>query len=228
MSNWNDARHEHETELRYLERLLVDAQANARELERHINLHRERAAILDRLEAALTNATAFEAAMAGGETRTPKEQLSSAMCRWFIQPIPNLQKATYEELVAAGGLSMIHDRELRALIVRAEAERAESARLDITIPALQRAAAPLEDYREWYVRRDVDSSELFERTDCRFDIAAMRADPRMPSVIAQIYRNELNYQAFRTRELETVRAVEARLKAILDLPRDAAAWKGTP
>jgi len=216
VSNWNDVRGERAMERLYLERLLADAQANERELECHLDRHRRLAGIFENFNASLVDNAAVE----------NEEDLFRAMCRWFIQPVPNLQEATYDELVAAGGLSILKDHEIRRLIAEEKAAHEESARLDITIPALQRAVAPLDGYREWYISKENLSREggvtardrPFSRTDCRFDIDAMRADPRMPSIVAQLYRNETNYWGFRLIELEAVRAVKTRLETLLHLP----------
>ncbi len=206
VANWNDARSERAAEKRYLIRLFADTQANIAELTGVIVLHDRRAAVLADLEHVLLN---------DGEA-LPDAVLQGTLCRFFVQPGATLQQGTYDELVASGALSILRDEELRILLSRQQAAQAEAARLDMVTPAIQRAAIPLEDYREWAIIREEGKKNTYGGVTCRFDVNGMRADPRMPSVIAQLYRDQDVIKRFRADLLEISHEIDARLKELID------------
>jgi len=150
--------------------------------------------------------------LTGGEA-PPAADLHGALCRFFVQPGVELQQTTYGELVASGNLSILRDEKLRILLSRQQAAQAEIARDDILTPAIQRAAAPLEDYREWRIAAEPD--KIFGGVDCIFDIDGMRADPRIPSVMAQLYRNQYTVGRFRKRVLDITLELDARLRELM-------------
>jgi hypothetical protein len=189
-------------ERRYLVRLLADAKENGKELADLINGHRAVADIFLRLQRAALDANAPLPA---------PDELSRAMCKWFVQPAASLQRSTYAELVASGKLVLLTDEGLRLLLAREDQAHAMVGRLDILVPAVQRAAEPIEAYRSWFID-EAQSETARTRVTCRFDAARLRADKRMPTVAAQLYRDQLNYLIFRTRALEALWAVERRLK----------------
>jgi len=199
-SLWVQARQDHETERRYLERLLGDTDANVRALEQGIAVNDRRAATLTSLAAALENK---------GPAPSPVT-LSDVMCRWFIQPAVNVHRGTYAELVSSGRLALLRDEALRGRLALEQAAHDEAERLDNLAPAVFQAAAPLADYREW---RIVAAAE--GKVDCQFDVAGMRADPRIPSMVAQLYRDQVTHKTFRQRELAAVRETSARLNELL-------------
>ena len=209
VANWNEGRAERIAEERYLTRLYADTQANIAELEELVSVHERRAAILADMENAL---------LTGGEPPPPAD-LHGVLCRFFVQPGVELQQATYGELVSSGNLSILRDEKLRILLSRQQAAQAEIVRDDIMTPAIQRAAAPLEDYRAWRIAAEPD--KIFGGVDCIFDIDGMRADPRIPSVMAQLYRNQHTVGRFRKRVLDITLALDARLKELMakaDIP----------
>jgi hypothetical protein len=190
--------------------LLADAQENKIEIASMIELHRRRADIFVRLE---------RAALDSSSAMPSPDELSDVACRWFIQPVAPLQRATYAELVSAGKLTLLRDEELRLLLAREDFAHAVIDRMDVTVPAVQHAGDPIDAHRSWYIDG--------ERTRCRFDAIAMRADKRVPSAVAQLYRDQQNHSRFRQDELLAVRAVESRLLVLLDLP-PAAEQKAEP
>jgi hypothetical protein len=194
-SLWVQDRQDHETERRYLERLLGDTDANVRALEQGIAVNDRRAATLASLAAALEN---------GGPAPSPAA-LSDVMCRWFIQPAVNVHRGTYAELISSGRLALLRDEDLRRRLALEQTAHDEAERLDKLAPAVFQAAAPLADYREWRIVASEGD------VDCEFDVAGMRADPRIPSMVAQLYRDQINHKTFRQRELAAVRETGARL-----------------
>lgn len=198
-SLWVQARQNNATERRYLERLLVDSDANVRALEEAIAVNDRRAATLARLAAALEN---------GGPTPGPAE-LSNVMCRWFIQPAVNVRRGTYAELVSSGQLSLLRDEALRGRLALEQAAHDAAEKLDLSAPVVSQAAAPLADYREWRI-----AAAGTDGVDCHFDIAGMRADSRIPSVVAQLYRDQTIHKRYRQRELATVQTTRARLNQL--------------
>jgi len=71
---------------------------------------------------------------------------------------------------------------------------------------LQRVAEPLNLYRKWEIDPNGRSG-----VGCRFDLQGMRSDSAIPSILAQVYRDETLTRSFRERELAAVRAVHDRI-----------------
>lgn len=204
-SDWAQGAQDRATERRYLERLFADAQENVKAIQDMVAMHERRAGVFVALESSLKDGTAAPTAA----------ELSEVMCRWFVQPVASLQRSTYAELVASGKLALLRDERLRLLLARENEAHATLKNLELLVPAIQRAAEPVNDHRTWYIER-IDGKPA--RTHCRFDFARMRGDKRMPSVAAQLFRDQKNYQVSREDELKAVRAVEQRLMALLGLP----------
>ena len=207
-SLWVQRRQDVETERRYHERLLADSNANVRALEQAIGVNDKRAATLSSLAVALES---------GGPVPSQAE-LSNVMCRWFIQPAVNVRRGTYAEMVSSGRLALLRDEELRGLLALEQGAHAEAERLDILAPAVLQAAAPLSDYRKWRIVGTGAGSGTgagASGVDCDFNVAGMRADRRIPSVVAQLYRDQATHKAFRHRELAAVRATRTRLSQLL-------------
>jgi len=205
LGNWNEARVERAAEGRFLVRLQAETRANIADLENTVGVHQRRAEILSGLEAALRY---------GGDA-PPDDALQEVLCRYFVQPGAVLQDATYEELVASGGLSILRDEELRILLSRQQALQTEAERIDILTPAIQRAAEPLDDYREWVIPRQGERQDSWGRVICRFDVEAMRNDARIPSVIAQLYRDQRVTESFRVRVLDVTKEIDRRLGTVI-------------
>jgi len=208
VSLWVQTRQDVETERRYLERLLADSDANVRALEQAIGVNDRRAVTLSSLAAALEN---------GGPVPSQAD-LSNVMCRWFIQPAVNVRRGTYVELVSSGRLALLRDEDLRTRLALEQAAHDEAERLDILAPAVSQAAAPLADYREWQIAGAGAGSGTgagASGVDCDFNVAGMRADSRIPSVVAQLYRDQAIHKAFRKRELDAVRSTRKRLSQLI-------------
>lgn len=199
-SEWVQTRQNRATERSYLERLLNDSNENVQLLRQAIQLNATRADIFSRLSGGLDR---------GGPVPSQAD-LSSVMCRWFVQPAVNVRRGTYNELVSSGRLGLLRDNVLRDDLAREQAAHDEAARLDILTPAVQNAAAPLDLYRQWRIMIGAA-----RKVDCRFDISGMRADPRVLSVLAQLYRNETSNKLFRQRELAAVQQTRERLQQLL-------------
>lgn len=207
-SLWVQAQQDVETERRYLGRLLADSEANVRALDQAIGVNDRRADTLSSLAAALDD---------GGPVPSQAE-LSNVMCRWFIQPAVNVRRGTYVELVSSGRLALLRDEELRSRLALEQAAHDEAERLDILAPAVAQAASPLADYRAWRIVGAGAGSGTgagASGVDCDFNVAGMRADKRIPSVVAQLYRDQATHMAFRQRELEAVRSTRVRLDQLL-------------
>ena len=196
VNNWAESRRNAALESSYLERLLADTNENVTILEQRINLLTRRADLLARLSRWLR----------GGNERPTDEEVSEVLCRWFLQPALRLRRETYSELVSTGNLSLLRDLPLRRLLEQAETRYEETLRLDRFMDTLQRVTEPLDLYRQW----EINPSPRSE-VSCRFDLDGMRSDPAIPSIIAQIYRDETLNRSFREQELATVRAVHDRI-----------------
>lgn len=196
VSNWAQERRDRAVETGYLKRLLADATENMTALQKRIDLHTRRADILSRLRRSIVE----------GTPPPSDEEISEVLCRWFIQPALPLRRGTYAELISSGNLGLLQDLELRALLARAEAAHEESLRLDRFADILQQVTAPLNAYREWQIDPDA-----WDGVGCRFDYGGMRADPAIPPMLSQLYRDQFMNRAFRQRELNAVRAVHDRI-----------------
>lgn len=196
INNWAQARHDATLEARYLDRLLADSAENLKMLRERIDGHTRRADRLARLSSWLTS---------GSEPPTDDE-ISDVLCRWFMQPALGLRRETYTELVSTGNLSLLRDLPLRGLLEQAEARHEESLRVDRFLDTLQRVTEPLNQYRQW----KIDPTYRFE-VGCHFDLKGMRSDPTMPSILAQLYRDETLTRSFREQELSAARAVHDRI-----------------
>jgi hypothetical protein len=91
---------------------------------------------------------------------------------------------------------------LRGLLEQAETRYEETFRFDRFFDTLQQVAESLNQYRQW----EIDPNYRFE-VGCLFDLNGMRSNPAMPSILAQIYRDETINRWFRKQELAAVRAV---------------------
>jgi len=198
LNNWAEARHNAALESGYLERLLADSTENITMLQERINVHNRRADTLARLTNWLTNGTQPPA----------DDEISDVLCRWFMQPSLRLRRETYTELVSTGNLSLLRDVPLRGLLEQAEARHEESLRVDRFLDTLQRVTEPLNQYRQWKI--DPNSRSRFE-VGCNFDLKGMRSNPAMPSIFAQVYRDETLTRSFREQELSAARAVHDRI-----------------
>ena len=203
VNNWNEARNERARERTYLERLLVDFDANVKTLETYVDGRRRDGQIMSNLAVALQD---------GGNP--PNDgALQRPLCRWGAAPLPDLRQGTYDELVSGGALSVLRDEKLRILLADYAAAEDRSAYVGTLLPALQHAAAPLDMYRTWVVSSD--SAATFNGSvRCNFNIAGMRRDPRMPSVIAQFVRYQKLHESFRSAQLDKAREVQARLRML--------------
>jgi hypothetical protein len=165
-------------------------------LQERINGHNRRAATLARLTNWLTN----------GAQPPADDEISDVLCRWFMQPSLPLRRETYTELVSTGNLSLLRDVPLRGLLEQAEAKHDESLRVDRFLDTLRRVTEPLNQYRQW----KIDPNYRFE-VGCTFDLTGMRSNPAMPSILAQLYRDETLTRSFREQELSAARAVHDRI-----------------
>ena len=206
VNNWNEARNERRSERTYLKRLLVDFDANVKTLETYVDGRRRDGQTLTDLAIALQD---------GGKAPS-REALQEPLCRWFAAPLPPLRQGTYNELVSSGALSILRDEKLRILLADYSAAEERSAYVGTLLPALQRAAAPIDTYRTWVITSDRGTT-VNGAVRCNFNIAGMRSDPQMPSVIAQLVRYQKLHEFFRTAELGRARAVEARLNELIGI-----------
>lgn len=204
VNNWNEARNERRIERAYLERLRVDFAANVKALETYLDGRRRDGQILSELAVALQE---------GG--RPPSvEALQSPLCRWGAPPLPDLRQGTYNELVSSGRLSFLHDEKLRILLADYSAAEDRSAYVGTLLPAVLQATAPIDAYRSWVV---TSKTAAFRNgaVRCDFNVAGMQQDPRMASVVAQLFRYQKLHETFRTSELDSARAVESRLGQLI-------------
>lgn len=204
VNNWNEARNERSKERTYLERLLVDFNANVKTLESYVAGRRHDGQTLIDLTVALR----------GGGSPPTDTALQGPLCRWGAAPLPSLRQGTYAELVSSGALSVLRDEKLRIRLADYAAAEERAAYVSTLLPALQHAAEPIEAYRTWVVTGD-STATLNGAVRCNFDIVGMRRDSRISSVIAQLVRFQKLHEFYRSAELDSARAVEGRLHELL-------------
>jgi hypothetical protein len=204
VNNWAQAQRDHAVETHYLERLLADSRENLAMIQERIDLHTRRADTLAGLIKWLKN----------GTPRPTDAEVSEVLCRWFIQPALRLRRETYAELVSSGNLALLRDVQVRSLLEQAETRHEEWLRLDrFADTIMQRVTAPLDRYREW----QIDPNSI-GNVGCHFDFQGMLSDPAMPSMLAQIYRDETLNRRFRQQELDAVRAAHDRILLVRSKP----------
>src|SRR5262245_46077626 len=196
-TDWADARRQLGAERDSLRRLVADSEANLAELQRAAAVDRQTGAKIQSILQALEDSTKMPDPAA----------LADTLCRWFVHPEIHLQRATYAELVSSGRLLLIRDQELRAQLAFEDAVHLEVKRLDVLIPAAQRASEPIDSFRSWYIDATRDPGDA----RCRFDIAGMRGDSRVASALAQLYRYYAIYVTFRQSEIAAVEKTHAML-----------------
>jgi len=187
-----------------LQRLLVDFDSNVHILDQYVDGRRRDGKTLADLAIALQTAG----------TPPTEAALQGPLCRWGAAPLPPLREGTYDELVSSGALNILRDEKLRILLADYSTAEERSAYVSTLLPALQHAAEPLDGYRTWQVTSQ-SLATVNGSVSCRFDIAGMRRDPRMPSVIAQLVRFQKLHEIYRTAELKSARAVESRLGQLI-------------
>jgi hypothetical protein len=192
VNNWAEARHHAALESGYLDRLLADSTENITMLQERIDLNSRRADTLAHLSNWLTK----------GTQPPSDDKISDVLCRWFMEPALRLRRETYAELVSTGNLSLLRDVPLRGLLQQAEAGHEESLRLDRFLDTLQHIGEPLNQYRQW----KIDPSSK-DGVGCHFDLKGIQSDPAIPSILAQLYRDQTLHRSFREQELAAVRAV---------------------
>jgi hypothetical protein len=203
INNWAQARHDAMLEARYLDRLLADSTENLTMLQERIDLNSRRADTLAHLSNWLTN----------GMQPPADDKISDVLCRWFMEPALRLRRETYAELVSTGNLSLLRDVPLRGLLQQAEARHEESLRLDRFLDTLQRVAEPLNQYRQWEIDPNSKTG-----VGCHFDLKGIQSDPAIPSILAQLYRDQTLHRSFREQELAAVRAVHDRIIRLQSKP----------
>lgn len=204
VNNWNEARNERRSERTYLKRLNIDFDANVKTLKDYVEGRRRDGRTLADLAIALRD---------GGQQPTD-DALQRPLCRWGAAPLPDLRHGTYNELVSSGALSLLRDERLRVLLADYSAAEDRSAYVGTLLPALQRATEPMEAYRTWVVTGDPKAT-VIGTVRCNFDIAGMRRDPRMPSVIAQLVRYQKLHEFYRSGELDKATAVKRRINELI-------------
>jgi hypothetical protein len=205
VNNWNEARNERTRERTYLERLLVDFDANVKTLETYVDGRRRDGQTLASLAVALRD----------GRNPPSDDALQRPLCRWGAAPLPDLRQGTYNELVSSGGFSVLRDEKVRILLADYSAAEDRSAYVSTLLPAVQHATEPMEAYRSWVVTGD-SAASYNGAVKCNFNIEGMRRDQRMPSVIAQLVRYQKLHESYRSAQLESARAVRTRLKELIE------------
>lgn len=205
-SDWASERRDRAEEQQYLRRLLDDNVANQAIVR----------AGLERNRHAADRARSISEALASAQGQPDQQAMTTALCKWFVQPVLHLQRSTYAEMLASGKLLLLRDAHLRAQLAEEDATHAEVHRLDVLIPPMEHAAVPLERYTSWYIDRTKPGSDLNPGSAaCHFDVAGMRRDAQVQSALAQVYRYEILFAMFHEREMKALLAAQATMQAAL-------------
>lgn len=205
-SDWANERRDRAEEHDYLRRLLEDNAANQAIVERGLERNRHTAEL----------ARSITEALASADRQPDQEAMTTALCKWFVQPVLHLQRSTYAEMISSGKLLLLRDQRLRAQLAEEDATHAEVHRLDVLIPPMEHAALPLERYTRWYIDNTKEDADLDPRSAaCTFDVDGMRHDPQVQSALAQVYRYEVLFAMFHERELKALGSTRDLLQAAL-------------
>jgi hypothetical protein len=211
-SDWANERRDRAEERDYLRRLLEDNTANQAIVERGLGRNRHTAEL----------ARSIADALATADRQPDPDAMTTALCKWFVQPVLHLQRSTYAEMISSGKLLLLRDQRLRAQLAEEDAAHDEVHRLDVLIAPMERAAQPLERHTRWYIDGSRGSADLSRGTAaCHFDVDGMRRDPDVQSALAQAYRYEVLFALFHERELKALAATRDMLRAALGEPETA-------
>jgi hypothetical protein len=205
-SDWADERRDRAEGQDYLRRLLEDNVANQAIVERGLERNRHTAEL----------ARSISEALASADRQPDQQAMTTALCKWFVQPVLHLQRSTYAEMISSGKLLLLRDQHLREQLAEEDATHAEVHRLDVLIPPMEHAALPLERHTRWYIDNTKDGDDLDTKSAaCRFDVDGMRHDPEVLSALAQVYRYEVLFAMFHERELKALASARDLLQAAL-------------
>ncbi|HSE12657.1 MAG TPA: hypothetical protein VLB69_08485 [Rudaea sp.] len=206
-SDWANDRRDRAEEHDYLRRLLEDNAANQAIVERGLERNRHTAGL----------ARSISEALASADRQPDQQAMTTALCKWFVQPVLHLQRSTYAEMISSGKLLLLRDQRLRAQLAEEDATHAEVHRLDVLIPPMEHAAMPLERHTRWYIDNAKEDADLDPKSAaCTFDVDGMRHDPQVQSALAQVYRYEVLFAMFHERELKALGSTRDLLQAALD------------
>lgn len=208
VNTWNEARHDRALERQYLVRLYHDINQNQEASSRLAKNHLRRATTL---KALWMNAKGLRQ-----EPPSPQE-VRYALCRWFVMPVMRLQSSTYEELVSTGSLTLVRDQELRQLIQFAYAEHANTRRqINLFGNAIHNLGQQLDSAIEWQplpesqAQLGSDTYNSAPDVTCRVNLEKLKKTG-IPSVLAQLYRAEKIFGAYRLNEAEADKRAAFRL-----------------
>jgi hypothetical protein len=206
-SEWASERRDRAEEQNYLRRLLEDNTANQATVQKGMERNRRTAEL----------ARSISEALASTDQQPDQQAMTTALCKWYVQPVLHLQRSTYTDLVSSGKLLLLRDQRLRAQLAEEDAAHTEVHRLDVLIPPIEHATLPLERYTRWSIDNGKkDGAELSPDTAvCHFDVDGMRHDPQVQSALAQVYRYEVLFAMFHERELKALGTARDMLQATL-------------
>jgi hypothetical protein len=206
-SDWAGERRDRAEEQQYLRRLLDDNVANQAIVRAGLERNRHTAGL----------ARSIAAALATAQGQPDEQAMTTALCKWFVQPVLHLQRSTYAEMLASGKLLLLRDQHLRAQLAEEDATHDEVHRLDVLIAPMEHAAEPLERHTSWYIADGEDNAADVDpaRAACHFDVEGMRRDPKTQSALAQVYRYEILFAMFHEREIKALVAANDTMRTSL-------------
>lgn len=201
-TDWNEERKARAEEKAYLTRIYSDQKASLEALRDSIGASENRAA-----------GTRSLAEWLSGQGAQPgtAEEMQWILCRWFVDPAPEIQNHAFAELMSAGQLKLLRDSELRLLLQKVERAYEAAATDGNTLAAIVAdKARGLESFVFWEVDPGVDAVASTERGSgarCRVDFDGLRASAQAQSVIVQLYRSQLIFGQYKAEQAAVVQAV---------------------
>ena len=199
--DWNQQRKDRSAALSYLDRIQVEIASNLAAAKAIAEGHAMRAVTL----AAVYNILSGRPA-----DWPPQEDLQYTLCRWYITPVSRATYIVFSELQATGGLSLIRDPELRAVIHNAYAtHEITQHQMEMMQDTLRQFMVGLAPFIHWQLPpgfEDIPGSAPGSGSfHCEIDYDGIAADPDAMSLLAQIHRSQKSFANFRMREMEADR-----------------------
>lgn len=201
-TDWNEERKARAEEKAYLGRIYSDQKASLEALRESIEGSEERAG--------RTRALAEWLSGQGTQPGTV-EEMQWILCRWFVDPAPEIQNHAFAELMSAGQLKLLRDGDLRLMLQKLErAYEAAATDSDALAAIVADKARGLEPFVLWEVDPSVDAVANTVRGSgarCQVDFDGLRSSAQAQSLIVQLYRSQLIFGQYRAEQAAVVQSV---------------------
>lgn len=196
---WGDRRAERRAERVLLQRLAEETRNDIAVLDNVIGQHLESA----------ENYRLLADAVANPGRQADFEKRGREGCNLLRLPAVQRQSSGAIGQAAGSRMDLIGDARLRKLLRQADAHRIFSDRqLDFFRANFLRYGESIEPHMLWRFAGK-------GRTNCRVDVAALRADPQAVALLPKLYRDHRQFARYRAIEVHSLREVEKRVRELI-------------